>query len=236
MTVSTNKFFSFFIIISLYGCGATYNKPIESEVLSFDGFSGVIRVDAPKSAYMDFPAFEANKYCLKLESGYGVKSISPISQNSYSFSCKIMSLEAAKSSPAQSMGIDGIVKEQKSAKSLCSEFGFPDGSLDLSKCVLQIELAKKQSAENEERFRVEQEAYQRKIAEIEREKERRRGAAFLELGARMMGGQRPIEALSSLGTGAPIAPTRPSNINQTIRLPNGQIINCSTMGAMTNCF
>ena len=74
------------------------------------------------------------------------------------------------------------------------------------------------------------------MAAIEREKERRRGAAFLELGARIMGGQRPIEALGSLGTGAPIAPTRPSPINQTITLPNGRMINCSTMGTMTNCF
>jgi hypothetical protein len=52
----------------------------------------------------------------------------------------------------------------------------------------------------------------------------------------MMAGQPPIEAIGSVGTNTPIAPQRPSSINQTITLPNGKMINCSTSGTITNCF
>lgn len=119
---------------------------------------------------------------------------------------------------------------------LCKKYGFKPRTSGYAECRLRIDFAKAESMRQREQYEREQAEYQRRLAAIERDKERQRGARLLELGARMMGGQRPIEALSSLGTGAPIAPTRPSNINQTIRLPNGQIINCSTMGAMTNCF
>jgi hypothetical protein len=119
---------------------------------------------------------------------------------------------------------------------LCKKYGFKPQTNGYAECRMKIDFAKTESKRQQEQYEREQREYQRQLAEIEREKERRRGAAFLELGARMMGGQSPINALGSLGTGAPIAPSRPVPINQTITLPGGRMINCTTMGSMTNCF
>lgn len=119
---------------------------------------------------------------------------------------------------------------------LCKKYGFKPQTNGYAECRMKIDFAQAESKRQQEQYEREQAEYQRQLAAIEREKERRRGAAFLELGARMMGGQSPINALGSLGTGAPIAPSRPAPINQTITLPGGRMINCTTMGTMTNCF
>jgi hypothetical protein len=152
----------------------------------------------------------------------------------YSFQCNGYTSKMANSPPSTYSAVNNT--SSKDSRTQCREFGFSENSTDFSNCVLQLELTKRKSAESEERYRAEQAKYERQLAAIEREKERRRGAALFELGTRMIGGQRPIDALGSLGTGAPIAPARPTPINQTITLPNGRMINCATMGTMTNCF
>lgn len=119
---------------------------------------------------------------------------------------------------------------------LCKKYGFKPQTNGYAECRMKIDFAQAESKRQQEQYEREQREYERQLAAVERENERRRGAAFLELGARMIGGQRPIEALGSLGTGTPIAPTRPAPINQTITLPGGRMINCTTMGTMTNCF
>jgi len=118
---------------------------------------------------------------------------------------------------------------------LCKKYGLKPQTSGYAECRMRIDFAKAESKLQQEKYEREQAEYQRQLAEIEREKQRRRGAAFMELGGRMMGGQSPISALGSLGTGAPIAPSQPSSFNHTITLPNGRMINCTTMGTMTNC-
>lgn len=155
----------------------------------------------------------------------------------YGFQCNGYSSPVASSSvPSGVSNNRSNFSKGKDSKEQCRDFGFLENNPSFSNCVLQLELAKKQSAESEARYRAEQAAYEQRLAEIEKEKERQRGLRLLELGSRMMGGQRPIDALGSLGSGAPIAPSRPTPINQTITLPNGRMVNCTTMGTMTNCF
>jgi hypothetical protein len=119
---------------------------------------------------------------------------------------------------------------------LCRSYGFKQNTSGFSECKLKLDLAKKQSLELQDRYNREKAEYDRQVAAIEKEKERQRGMRQLELGLRMMGGQRPIDAVNSIGTGMPIAPSRPSPINQTITMPNGRMINCTTLGTNTNCF
>lgn len=119
---------------------------------------------------------------------------------------------------------------------LCKKYGLKPQTSGYAECRMRIDFAKTESKRQQEQFEREQAVYERQLAAIEREKNRRRNAALMELGGRMMGGQSPIEALNSLETGAPIAPIRTKPINQTITLPGGRMINCTTIGTMTNCF
>ena len=101
---------------------------------------------------------------------------------------------------------------------------------------MKLDLAKKQSIEAQEKYNKEKLEFDRQVASIQKEREKQRAMKQLELGLRMMGGQNPVDAVNSIGTGRPIAPTAPSPINQTITTPSGRMINCTTIGSTTNCF
>ncbi|MCO4090134.1 MAG: hypothetical protein HEQ17_14835 [Limnohabitans sp.] len=236
LSIKVRRFLFLLCPLIFVGCGSTQSA--NTNILNFDGKGGVILVEGAALGREEQTAkFSSHSYCLSMPNGYGIKDFYSQGSGRYKFSCVIKTPEEANASPvAVAATVTDTEKNSNDSKTQCKEFGFSEGTPNFSNCVLQLELAKRTSAEIEERYRAEQAQYERQLAAIEREKERRRGAAFLELGARIMGGQRPIEALGSLGTGAPIAPTRPSPINQTITLPNGRMINCSTMGTMTNCF
>jgi hypothetical protein len=119
---------------------------------------------------------------------------------------------------------------------LCKGYGFKPNTSSFAECKLKLDLAKKQSLEAQEKYNRDKAEYDRQVAAIEKEKEKQRAMRQLELGLRMMGGQSPVDAVNSVGTGMPIAPSRPSPINQTITMPNGRMINCTTLGTNTNCF
>jgi hypothetical protein len=125
---------------------------------------------------------------------------------------------------------------QNQDEQLCRGYGFKPNTPSLADCKLKLDLAKRQSLEAQEKYNRDKADYDGRVAVIEKERERQLGMRQLELGLRMMGGQSPVNALNSLGTGMPIAPTRPSPIVQSITLPGGKTINCTTMGTMTNCF
>ena len=98
----------------------------------------------------------------------------------------------------------------------CQGYGFRLGSVD---------------AEYEEQKRQYEEqmaAYQKKIRQEKNQK-------ALDLSLRLLNGQSPTEAVLSAGTGAPIRPNPPSN-TQTLIMPGGRIVNCTTTGNLTQCF
>jgi hypothetical protein len=125
---------------------------------------------------------------------------------------------------------------QSQDEQLCRSYGFKSNTPSFAECKLKLDLAKKQSLEAQEKYNREKAEYDRQVAAVEKEKEKQRAMRQLELGLRMMGGQSPVDAVNSVGTGMPIAPSRPTPINQTITLPNGRMINCTTFGNNTNCF
>jgi hypothetical protein len=120
--------------------------------------------------------------------------------------------------------------------SLCKRYGFRPQTDSYAECRMRIDFAEAESRRQQEQFEREQAEYERRVAAIERERERQRSARLFELSARLLSGQSIPDAFATLGTGAPMAPRRPSPIMQTIILPGGGRINCTTMGAMTNCF
>lgn len=119
---------------------------------------------------------------------------------------------------------------------LCQKYGFKVRTSGYAECRLRLDLAKAESIKQQQQYERELAAYEQQMASIQREREQQRAMKQLELGLRMMGGQSPVDAVNSVGTGAPIVPRAPTPINQTITLPNGRMVNCTTMGTMTNCF
>lgn len=118
----------------------------------------------------------------------------------------------------------------------CFNYGFKPNTQAFAECKFKLDMAKQDNARAQEQYAREKAEYDKKVAAIEKERERQRGLRQMEFGLRLMGGQSPIDALNSVGTGRPIAPTPPSPINQTIITPSGRMINCTTTGSITNCF
>jgi len=119
---------------------------------------------------------------------------------------------------------------------LCKSYGFKANTPSFADCKLKLDLAKKQSQEAQQKYDQDKAEYDRKMAEIKKQQDQQRAMKQLELGLRMIGGQSPVDAVNSVGTGRPIAPSMPSPINQTITTPSGRMINCTTIGNNTNCF
>lgn len=117
----------------------------------------------------------------------------------------------------------------------CINYGFKPNTQPFAECKFKLDMAKQESARVQEHYAREKEAYDERIAAIEKERERQRGLRQMEFGLRLMGGQSPVDAFTSIGTGRPIAPSMPDPITQTITTPSGRVIHCTTMGSMTNC-
>lgn len=117
----------------------------------------------------------------------------------------------------------------------CLSYGFKFQTQAFAECKFKLDMAKQESARAQEKYDRERADYERQVAEAERVRERARGLRMMEYGTRLLGGQSPIDAALSIGTGRPIAPAAPDPITQTITTPGGRIIHCTTMGSMTNC-
>jgi hypothetical protein len=132
--------------------------------------------------------------------------------------------------------------------STCAKYGFQEGTTEYSQCRMQIDIAKKEQAQNQARFEADQRRYDEekrqydeRVAEFEKEKERRRGLAMMQFGAALASGTSRsfTENLAnasrqSLGL-APTPPRRPLIQNFTITTPGG-MRSCTVMGNNINCF
>jgi hypothetical protein len=132
---------------------------------------------------------------------------------------------------------------------MCAKFGFVVGSAPYSDCRLKIDIAKREQAQRQaaydieqQRYQEEQRRYEAQVAEYEREKERQKGLALLRFGAALAGGTSPYfsENLANAGRQslgmAPTPPTRPQIQNFTITNPAGRMTNCTMVGNNINCF
>ena len=101
--------------------------------------------------------------------------------------------------------------------------------------------AEKIYAQQKKQYELEQQRYQDEVAAYEKERERRKGAAMLQFGLALMGGQSPRASENFANAGRsvlglpPVAPTQPSFQNFTITNPNGRITNCNVFGNNVTC-
>lgn len=128
-------------------------------------------------------------------------------------------------------GGDGTEDDQT-----CQRYGFLPGSSGYSECRMRIDLAKREADRRRIAYEEEQRIHSERLAAAERERQRQIDVRALELGLRMMGGQPPVSAAASVGTGAAILPPTPPSLTQTIILPGSRAITCTTNGTVTNCF
>lgn len=97
-------------------------------------------------------------------------------------------------------------------------------------------MARQQVAREQEKYRAELAAYEEQKKTIEAQRRREQGLKQLQMGLGLMSGQVTLEDIGRGSMGLPPAPRPPSMQSQTIRLPNGNMIHCTTSGSFTNCF
>jgi hypothetical protein len=143
---------------------------------------------------------------------------------------------------AQQKG-DGTKEHQ-----MCFRFGFIAGTPAYSDCRLKIDIAKREQAQRQAAYDIEQQRYQEELSRYEaqlaehaREKERQKGWALLRFGAALSGGTSPYfsENLANAGRQslglAPTPPTRPTFQNFTITGPDRRTTNCNVFGNNITC-
>ena len=116
---------------------------------------------------------------------------------------------------------------------ICLNYGFRKGTSEYASCKQQIDTAKQISRRQEEQY-LEQKRQYEELVNLQKEKERReKNQRALDLSLRLMNGQNPTDALLSTGSGTPIPPRAP--VPQTIILPNGRGVICTTQTNVTVC-
>jgi len=204
-----------------------------------DGGNYVVELfEKVKVGYNDFQIKIVNKQGYEAVEYFNVRVYSEKEKIELAENARLERLKIEREALAKKLEEERIAKEGDGSPDdlLCKKYGLKPQTYGYAECRMRVDFAKAESKRQQQQYEREQAEYERQLAAIETEKQRMRGFAFLELSSRMLGGQSPIDALGSLGTGAPIAPIRPSPVNQTIILPGGRMINCTTMGTMTNCF
>ena len=117
----------------------------------------------------------------------------------------------------------------------CRGYGFKPNTNDYASCRQRIDLAKQSAKQQQDIYEQQKRQYDAQVAAIEKQRERDRSAKQLELGLRMMGGQ-SIQNAAMATARMPPLPQAPGPITQTLSMPGGRMMNCTTTGTVTNCF
>lgn len=131
---------------------------------------------------------------------------------------------------AQAQRGDGSQDDQT-----CQRYGLKPGQPEYGNCRMQINLAKQQAAREQARYEAEMAAYEQQKQELEAERKRQLAMRQLQMGLGLMSGQVTLEDIGRSSMGLPPAPRPPAIQNQTIKLPGGGLVNCTTTGTFTNC-
>lgn len=118
----------------------------------------------------------------------------------------------------------------------CSNYGFKRGTNQFADCMMRIDLARREMLQQQAYYAQQMMQYQQQVAAREAEQKRRQSAYMTELGIRMMGGQAPLDAAVSVGTGAPITQPQMPSTTRLYTLPNGRSMTCTSSGNIVNCF
>jgi len=117
----------------------------------------------------------------------------------------------------------------------CQGYGFRLGSVEAASCKQQIDIARQNAKSQEAQYEEQKRQYEEQMAAYQKKIRQEKNQKALDLSLRLLNGQTPTEAMLSAGTGAPIRPVAPSN-TQTLIMPGGRMVNCTTSGNLTQCF
>jgi hypothetical protein len=149
-------------------------------------------------------------------------------------------VESARTQPVNNPSESGAIVEAKgdgtSDDQACQKYGYRPGEGGYPACRIKLDLARQEAYRARQQYEEELKRYEVQLAEAERERERQRARRQVELGLRMMAGQPPLNALAETMGVRPIAPPQPKPTTQTIVLPNGRIVTCTTVATSTSCF
>jgi hypothetical protein len=138
--------------------------------------------------------------------------------------------------------------EQPSDEMACKSFGFKPGTEAFSNCRLQIETARRQEAQKQAQFELEQRKYEQELLEYqqrmlayENERKRRQGDAMMRFGLGLMSGTSPYasENFGNAGRAAlgipPARPAQPGMEHFLINTPGGGMTSCHVIGNIVTC-
>lgn len=141
--------------------------------------------------------------------------------------------------PKQNASIATAAPSEESLKSdsdTCEKYGFKKNTNQFADCMMKIDLARREMQQQQAYYNQQMLQYQQQVAAQEAERKRRQSANVMEMGLRMMGGQAPLDAAVSVGTGAPITPPQMPSSTRTYYLPNNKTMTCTSTGSVVNCF
>ena len=115
----------------------------------------------------------------------------------------------------------------------CRKYGFKFQTVDYAKCRQQIDLASQQAQQQQAQYEEQKRQYEAKVAEIQKEKDRKNALRQAEFFLRWGSGENVTDAARG-AVGLPPMPKPPAP--QTIFLPGGKAVICTTTGNTTSCF
>jgi hypothetical protein len=114
----------------------------------------------------------------------------------------------------------------------CQGFGYSVGTPPYAECRLKLELLSRQAEERRRDYERRQQEYEAQVAEYERQRKIAANLALVQCGLNMASGG----TCSGARVGpAPVPPAPVAPARQTLVLPGGRIINCTTVGTITTC-
>jgi hypothetical protein len=122
----------------------------------------------------------------------------------------------------------------------CRSYGFKPGTINYSDCRMKIDSARKQLANEQARYNAELAQYEKRLKEIEDHRERQEMSKTMNIFFGLATNQFTLEEVGRSSLGLPPKPLpapnkEPNWLTQTIILPGGRNIHCSTTGSHTTC-
>ncbi|MCX8482382.1 MAG: hypothetical protein ORN50_02290, partial [Crocinitomicaceae bacterium] len=118
---------------------------------------------------------------------------------------------------------------------VCSKYGFKTGSEQFSVCKLQLSQTRIQMEQQQKQYEEQKKLYEEQQTKYEKDRKFQNFQRIYDMGSRLVNGQSIVD-VGRAGVGlSPLTPPSSPNPNQTVVLPNGQVINCNVTGSVTSC-
>ena len=114
----------------------------------------------------------------------------------------------------------------------CRKYGFKPKTNEYAVCRQQIEQARADGQRQQAQFDEQKRQYEAQLAEQKKQRDSAKGLALMQLGLGISSGA------YNAGNGYGAFPNPPAQApaNRTYVLPGGRMMNCNTVGSVTNCF